>query len=219
MATIDELKRLAAQLAHPSGEEGLRLAQMMEETNYGMTKQAWHALSVQPGQHVLELGHGNASHVTPFLAANSNVHYSGLEISTSMHQLAMQVNQASIVSGRADFRLYDGQEFPYPLASFSCIFAVNTIYFIDDPATFTTKLSGLLAKNGKLAFTFATKSFMEMLPFTAYGFNLYEQEDVLRFADPDVLTLHSIIRDKEMVLSKNGDEVEREFVTIVWSKI
>jgi len=219
MATIYELQQLAAQLAHPKGEEGTRLAKMMEETNHNMTKQALQSLSMEAVQHVLEIGHGSASHVSAFLDRNKNIHYSGLEISESMHQHALRENHAVVAAGRADFRHYDGNAFPYPSASFCSIFTVNTIYFIEDPATFMTKLSGLLRQNGKLALTFATKSFMKQLPFTAYRFNLYEEEDVLRFANPELLAVQSITRDKEMVLSKSGDEVEREFVTIVWNKI
>ncbi|TDS07493.1 class I SAM-dependent methyltransferase [Sphingobacterium paludis] len=219
MATTDELRQLAAQLAHPNGEAGSRLAKMMEETNYTMTLQALDALSVKAGDYVLEIGHGSASHVKSFLDQHPDVQYAGLEISGSMHQLATQVNQASITAGRADFRLYDGQEFPYSPASFSGILSVNTIYFIPDPTTFIAQISELLQPNGKLTLTFAKKSFMKTLPFTAYGFRLYDEEEVLRFADPHLLAFESTIQGREIVLSKNGDQVEREFLTIVWNKI
>mgnify|MGYP007088078183 CR=1 FL=1 len=46
---------LAAQLRQPSGENGIAVAQLMHETNIGMTQHAINQLNLQKNQRVLEL--------------------------------------------------------------------------------------------------------------------------------------------------------------------
>lgn len=219
MATKEELQALAGQLAHPTGEQGVRIAKMMDETNGNMTRQAIMALGLTLEQRILEIGHGNAQHVSDLLNNHSIGHYTGLEISSCMQKEAIAINQQHIDTGRATFLHYDGQHFPIAQASMDAIFSVNTIYFWKEPASFLANLGNLLTNGGTLVVTFASRAFMEALPFTAFGFTLYEEADVLALAD------HSSFRHvrtecaRETVTSKSGDTVEREYLSMVWQKI
>ena len=92
----EQLTELASQLSHPKGEKGNEIAQMMHETNIGMTKNAISNLKLTPGDSVLELGHGNAGHLEFLFSQCGNIHYTGLEISTLMNQEGQQLNKSFI---------------------------------------------------------------------------------------------------------------------------
>lgn len=217
MATNDELKHIAEQLAHPSGTKGLEIATMMMETNANMISHALDALNIQPGEHLLEIGHGNAYHVADLLAKHLGVFYTGLETSLLMMQQAQILNK-DISTDRVNFLHYDGENFPNALGSFDHILTVNCIYFWKRPVFFITAIAKLLKPNGGLAITFATKDFMRQLPFTKHGFRLYDVEDVLALADIPQLKHTHTLRAVERIKSKNGQLVDREFVTVLWTK-
>ncbi len=218
MTSTEELKRLAAQLAHPTGQVGKDISRMMEQTNGHMTKQAIHSLSLQTGKHVLELGHGNAAHVTTLLNAYPGLTYVGLDVSETMHQEALFKNREAVEKGNASFLLYDGENLPFKEMIFDAIFLVNTIYFIQNPKRFIRDLSQLLRPAGELAISFADRSFMESLSFTAYGFILYEETELLQLADKELLEFRAGHHGKEEVISKAGDRVNRHFTTLVWTR-
>ena len=65
--TENELKILAQQLSNPEGEVGKDVAKMMNETNISMTKETIKSLLLMDNEKVLELGHGNAGHLSYLL--------------------------------------------------------------------------------------------------------------------------------------------------------
>lgn len=137
MATIDELQAIAAQLAQPDGAAGRSIAKMMHETNIGMTRHGIQFLQIDNNtQQLLEVGHGNASHVSDLLTQYPRLRYTGMETSTCMHEKAKRINAPAITAGRAHFIHYDGEHLPKQMHGFDGIFAVNTIYFWPDAAGF-----------------------------------------------------------------------------------
>ncbi len=206
-----DFRQIAAQLAHPSGENGNRVADQMHESNIGMTRQTIASLQLFPNSHVLELGHGSARHVPELLEKEDNLHYDGLEISILMNEQSKQLNAQAIAEGKAAFSLYDGGHIPFQKASFDRIMTVNTVYFWRDPAATFQELARVLKKGGLFCLTFADKSFMRQLPFTEYGFTLYEQEELIHLAVSAGFTFKTISRHEERIRSKSGDEVERLF--------
>lgn len=218
MASTEELKQLAAQLAHPRGDIGKDISRMMEQTNSNMTKQAIQSLSLQAGQQVLELGHGNAGHVSALFQEHPSLLYFGLDVSETMQQEAMRNNKEAVEKKSASFQIYDGKNIPFQEPVFDAIFLVNTIYFVQDPASLIHDLALILRPAGKLAITFADRTFMESLPFTAYGFTLYEEAELRRLADNELLEYCDSHHGKEQVTSKAGDQVERQFTTLLWTR-
>src|SRR5260363_330976 len=82
--TEQELKILAKNLANPEGEMGKQIAKMMNETNITMTRESIKALLLEDGNNVLEIGPGNAGHLSYLLDFAENITYTGLEISETM---------------------------------------------------------------------------------------------------------------------------------------
>ena len=211
--TADELKELAAQLRQPSGEAGLKVAQMMNESNIGMSRHAIDRLALKEGESVMELGHGNAHHLEYLLKQAAGLHYSGLELSQLMHSEARRLNEKAVLSGQAAFHIYEGGQFPFPDASFDKIFTVNTLYFWERPSEVLLELARVLKPGGLLNITFGQKSSMERLPFTFHGFELYDDEKVERLIAASPFEIAGRENCLEKIRNKMGQEMEREFST------
>lgn len=210
----NKLKKLAAQFAKPNAEKGIELAAMMSKTNIEMTRHSLHKLTLTGSEHILELGHGNAAHLNELLTQYPSLHYTGLETSKTMYEEASRLNEMWIDQGRANFLHYDGKHLPLKAKTFDKIFSVNTIYFWKDRFTFLSKLKNLLSNNGQIALTFANKKFMQTLPFTVYGFTLYDVEDAERLLEQcDFKNIKSSIK-KEYILSPTNEPIEREYATV-----
>lgn len=214
----DALKNLAAQLGRPEGEDGILVANNMHETNIGMTRHAIARLQVGDHNRILELGHGNCGHLELLLSAGRNIAYHGLEISDLMHREAQQLNREYTEQGRAVFGMYDGRKIPFPDAYFDRIFTVNTIYFWQEPEKLLEELYRVLQPGGLLNITFAHKDFMQQLPFTPFGFTLYNTQDIELLAQSTAFRYTGAATHTETIQSKAGDTVDRTFSTVTLSR-
>lgn len=219
MDPSEKLKEIARQLRQPHGDKGVEMAEMMQESNASMTAHAIAALTISDKDHLLEIGHGSAAHVEALFKNQPNIHYQGLELSTLMHELAQHNNQALIDQGRADFTRYKAHEkLPYASHTFDKIFTVNTHYFWEEPQPMFDDIYRVLRAGGSFALTFALKQFMEGLPFTAYEFKLYEIAELEEMALASGFTRSNWLQDKDHILSKAGQWVDRPYATLVFSK-
>ena len=214
----DDLKELAKQLGNPEGEIGIEVANMMNATNIGMTKHAIESLNLNTNDVVLELGHGNCGHLPFLMEQAENLKYFGLEISELMQQEAIKSNQNYIENNSADFRLYNGTEIPFDDKSFDKIFTVNTLYFWENSDSLLNEIYRVLKPNGIFALTFADKSFMEKLPFTSFGFNLYNLKDTEELLQKNDFKVIESISQTEQVFSKTNEMVNRTFFTVLVRK-
>ncbi|SRR5699024_208826 len=218
MTNKEELKKLAAQLRHPHGAEGIAVANMMNESNIGMTRHSIDRLNILDEDHVLELGHGNCSHLSYLLKQKKNLKYSGLETSELMNSEAKRMNKAFMSTKQVLFYLYDGVNIPFPTNSFDKVFTVNTIYFWINPELLLTELYRVMKHDGILNITFAQKSFMQDLPFTQFGFELYDNEKMIKLIGNTSFEIVNSDTQTETVKTKTGEFIERDFTTISLGK-
>ena len=129
----EELQAIASQLKLPTGEKGIEMGNMMNETNINMTKHSIQNLNISNENRILELGHGNAGHVEFLFEQAEKLKYYGLEMSQLMFQEARQINRNFVSQKQAFFSLYDGNTIPFEDELFDKIFTVNTIYFWQKP--------------------------------------------------------------------------------------
>ncbi|MEX1192464.1 MAG: class I SAM-dependent methyltransferase [Brumimicrobium sp.] len=211
-----ELKELAAQLSKPKGLPGVEVAEIMHETNKRMTLHSIERLSITDNENILELGHGNCSHLSEMLKPKMT--YCGLEVSDLMNKEAIRINQQYIDNQQAIFYLYDGLKIPFKDNFFDKAFTVNTIYFWTDPKYLIAELYRVLKPKGILNITFALKKFMQQLPFTKYGFTLYDNDKIKRLIDTSPFTIINIDTETETVKSKTGESAKRAFITVTVKK-
>ena len=216
--TTDELKEIASQLKNPHGENGIETGRLMHETNINMTRHAIDMLNFQNGDKILELGHGNCGHLEYLLGRRAGLAYHGLDISTLMNDEAKKINKAFIEKKQAYFSLYDGTNVPFPENHFDKAFTVNTIYFWSAPESLLMEMYRVIKSGGMVNLTFADSNFMEQLPFTRYGFELYDIGKIKKLVAKTpfkIVAANSVI---EKVKTKTGQMMDREFTTVALQK-
>lgn len=216
--TQEELQRLATQLGCPSGSVGVDVGLNMEVSNMSMIKNTIQELHPQHLDHILELGFGNGAHIPSLLKQQKSITYKGLEISETMRTEAQKINKSWIQNQRASLHAYDGIHIPFQDNSFNKIFTVNTIYFWKNPAALIAELYRVLKKGGVLAITYAHKEFMLQLPFTKYGFTLYDTPKILRLIKNIPFKNIDICCYTEQVKSKIGTMVNRDYSLVLLQK-
>jgi ubiquinone/menaquinone biosynthesis C-methylase UbiE len=214
----EELQAIASQLKHPTGEKGIEMGNMMNETNINMTRHSVRNLHIESGDTILELGHGNAGHVEFIFEQAENLKYYGLEMSELMFQEARQINRNYVSQKQAFFSIYDGNTIPFEDNVFNKIFTVNTIYFWQEPEKLLSEIYRVLQPKGILCITFAEESFMKQLPFTQFEFELYSTEKAEKLIEKSSFKIINKETLMEKVKSKTGELVDRAFTTLVLEK-
>lgn len=209
--TEEEIKNIAVQLGHPQGKEGIEMGHTLAESNEGMTRNTINTLNLKDDDVVLELGHGNASHVRDILHKGNNITYHGLEISNVMQDEAERINAAFIKNNQAGFHLYDGINIGFDDAVFTKFMTVNTIYFFEEPEQLLHEIYRVLEPGGYGCIAFAQKDFMKDLPVVKYGFTLYDHEEMRRLLVRTPFELVKFDDYSEEVKSKTGDWVNRSY--------
>lgn len=212
----EKLKILAQNLAHPQGEKGIEIGEMMNETNIGMTLESIQTLLIEDNEHILEIGHGNAGHVRNILNKAIDVKYTGIDISETMHHEAIKLNKD--FENHAEFVLYEGAELPFKDKTFDKIFTVNTIYFWEKPTDFLNEIYRVLKDNGTFVLTFGQRDFMKKLPFTQFGFTLYNTDEMEETVSKSYFKRMKISERQEEVKSKTGEETLTRNYTILTIK-
>jgi len=210
----EDLKNIAKQLSCPEGEHGIKTGEMMHASNLGMTSSAIDALKLQNNNTILEIGHGNGGHIAQLLSKAENLKYYGADISDTIIAVAEKINHDFVDKGIVYFELTDGATLPFENNQFDKIFTVNTIYFWPNPGKYVNEIKRVLKPNGILALCFADKTFMQNLPFTAYGFTLYEIEKVLELLESAGFKIKNTLKKTEQVKSKTGESLEREYYVV-----
>ena len=212
----EELKILAQHLANPQGEKGIEIAEMMNATNIGMTLESIRTLLIEDHESILEIGHGNAGHVKNILSLAKGLKYTGIDISETMNQEAGKLNHE--FQDQASFLLYEGKSLPFENETFDKIFTVNTVYFWENPVEFLNEICRVLKDNGTFVLTFGQRDFMEKLPFTAYNFTLYNNDEMEEMVSKSHFKKMKTSEREEEIKSKTGNETIQRIYTILTIK-
>lgn len=214
----EQLEQLAEQLSCPSGEQGIEIANEMNKSNLSMTLSTIQEMQLLDGQAILELGHGNAGHLETLLSEATKLTYRGLDISELMNQEAIRINNTYIEYQQASFHLYDGTNIPFEADSFDRIFTVNTLYFWENPLELLNELCRVLRKEGQCHITFVHEKFLHSLPFTKYKFEAYSSKKITKLIEKTDFEVLSMVDKTEMVTSKIGKEMVRDYILLTLKK-
>ncbi|WP_160136846.1 class I SAM-dependent methyltransferase [Chryseobacterium sp. c4a] len=212
----EELKILAQNLANPQGEKGVEIGEMMNATNIGMTLESIRTLLIEDDENILEIGHGNADHVKSILSLAKGLKYTGIDISETMNMEAKRLNQK--FEDQTEFVLYEGVKLPFENETFDKIFTVNTVYFWENPVEFLNEICRVLKDKGTFVLTFGQRDFMEKLPFTAYNFTLYNNDEMEELVSKSHFKRMKTSEKEEQIKSKTGNETIQRIYTILTIK-
>jgi len=205
---------IAAQLRTPSGDFANKIADAMDEANERLFDLTFQSMDVQDGQEILEIGFGSGKFVPRLLAAAGNLSLKGLELSEEMVELAKVNNPDAVASGAFEPVAGSSDNMPFQDDSFDKVYCNMVIFFWDDPAVHLSEVRRVLKPGGTFYSGFRPKSSMEQMPFTQYGFNLYEVDEW-----QDVLTANGLLHvatHKSLDLTQTilGHQVQLESVCI-----
>ena len=211
----EELKSLASQLRFPQGgSKGIRVSDMMHESNANMIRKTIESLQIASNEEVFELGHGNAGHLHYLFEIEKSAMYYGLEISELMHAEAKQINKSYVATNQAFFFMYDGAEMPFGTDYFDKGFTVNTFYFWNEPVKVLMEIYRVIKPAGIFAINFAQQKSMELLPFTKFGFKLYDTKKAEKLVKQTPFEIADIENHVEELKTKPGETIQREFTII-----
>lgn len=172
-------KTISAQLAHPSGELGIMIAQSMNQGNALLCELMYSKLEVKDGDHVLEIGFGNGKFFPRLVEAAGSGSVTGIDYSPTMVEEAIKLNTELVENGKLELKLASLQAIPYPDNYFDKICTANTLYFWPNPVQDIQEIKRVLKPDGTLAIGFRSATAMQSVPFEWDGFTFYEPEQVI----------------------------------------
>lgn len=213
-----DARGIASQLSHPQGEEGMKVAGNMHVNNSGMIQRSIDLLACQDQDTVLEIGHGNGGYVPYLLSRAAGLQYYGADISETMVKAAQEMNNELVAQGTAHFTLVNGLELPYTDQFFDKVYTVNTLYFWEDPQVQLREIYRVLKPGGRVSIGIRSRAFMEQLPFTQYGFRLYDAAAAIAQLEKAGFRISETVEEKEESMSIMGMVLEKERIIIVAEK-
>ncbi len=198
------LKELAANLRKPEGENGLKVAEFMNSGNANFYHQFSKNVKWKNGLRILEVGFGNAKHVSDFITKAENISYVGVDYSNTMVEEGRKNNP------NQNFYHQNVLDLSLPNeASFDIILTINTVYFIDDLKLMMENLKSVLALGGEIHIGKRPKADMEFLnEITQYNFIRYSNEEVVKSVMEAGLDISKVVSAKDPEFERKGQKVQ-----------
>jgi len=209
---------LAKQLRQPSGKLGEVVGIKMNESNSVLYDFVLDTMKIEDNQSILEIGFGNGIFFNKLFSKANNLRLSGIDFSETMLKLAQKNNEEAIVSDVLDLRYGDCDVLPFDNESFDKVFCINVVYFWENPMDNLMEIHRVLKPGGKFYTGMRDKASMEKMPFTQYGFTMYDElswENVLHrnlFKKEETFTIN------EPPIELNGESFSPKSLCIVAQK-
>lgn len=211
---MTDLKFIAQQLRKPSGDFAPKIAAKMGEGNRPLYDLVLDFMDVQDYDSILEIGFGNGHHFSGLLAKAENLWVAGIDYSAEMTELAESNNKPFIASGRLKLQTGNSNRLPFADNSFDTVFCNMVIYFWDDPEKHLEEIRRVLKPGGRFYTGMRTRKSMLELPFTKYGFNLYETGEWSAILESNGFHVEKEARGKDPVFNDDGNQFQLESVCI-----
>lgn len=170
-------KAIARQLRKPGGQAGHKVGLMMNKANEYLYHFAWGCMNVEPKNKILEIGFGNGKFFEELSALSEQLELHGIDFSSAMVREATSTNEELIAAKKLQLHFGSSSQLPFEDNYFDKIFCINVIYFWDEPSKHLTEIKRVLKPGGKFFAVVRTRSSMEKMPFTQYGFTIYSDEN------------------------------------------
>jgi ubiquinone/menaquinone biosynthesis C-methylase UbiE len=169
------IKELAKNLKKPSGSKGIKVGLQMNKGNKEICLNSYNVLKPKNNNSILEIGMGNGFFVKKLLLMADNLNYIGVDFSEIMVKEAKKINYDV---KNASFIEASIEKLPFPDNKFDLITTTNTIYFWPNLVENIREVLRVLKPNGKLLIAYRSKSFMDKIEVSNYGFNKFESSQI-----------------------------------------
>jgi ubiquinone/menaquinone biosynthesis C-methylase UbiE len=167
------------QARKPTGLFGrLIMSQVFDRGNVILNDFMKELLTLQKDDHVLEIGFGTGKLINEMARQTSQGLIEGIDLSSTMVDMAKKRNRKYIAQGRVKITLGDFDKAEYRDDDFDKVCCANTIYFWPDAEYSARKIQRILRPGGKLVLGFEDKAELEKRPLDPAVFNMYDQHEV-----------------------------------------
>jgi ubiquinone/menaquinone biosynthesis C-methylase UbiE len=203
---------MAKQLGKPQGLLAQITGNKMNESNQSLYRLTLDAMHLKDKEKVLEIGFGNGKFFPELNARAEQMQISGIDHSHEMVTEAVKNNSDLFESGFLKVMVGDSNKIPFPNNSFDKVFCINVIYFWETPSEHLEEIYRVLKPRGQIFCGFRPAQTMLQLPFTKYGFQLYEEKDWLGLLEATNFHQIRIARQTDPASKINGKLVHLESV-------
>lgn len=177
LGLINPNKKIAEQLRQPHGELGQFVGQQMNIGNRGLYNFMFEKIDLSPNETALEIGYGNGNFFKEIIEKTQVEKLSGLDFSRDMYKEAITTNEHLIKEGKLDLHFGSSDAMPFEDNSFDKVYCLNVVYFWQQPENHLKEVLRVLKPNGTFYAGIRTRESMLKMPFTKYGFTMYDPTD------------------------------------------
>ena len=170
-------KDIAKQLRHPKGKLGDAVAKKMNEGNEFLYDFTLETMNLQDRDRLMEIGFGNGKFFDKIFSKANNLKICGIDYSELMVRSARLNNSLAIEAGNLEICYSNSEALPFDSNTFDKIFSINVIYFWEKPNEILEEIYRVLKPGGLLFTSIRLKDSMINLPFTQFGFKLYNEAE------------------------------------------
>lgn len=213
-----EHTEIAKQLRKPEGDNGLRVGLGMNQSNKRINSLAITMLELQPEDQLLELGMGNGLFVRQLLAEKAGIHYTGIDFSALMVAESTKNNEQTIAAGRCKFINSKVASMPLADQSIDKVFCVNLVYFWRNPELELAEIKRIMKPGARFVIGIRSRESMSILPFTAFGFTLYNKEELEILLQKNGFKIISVYTENELHENPENKQFTLENIVISCGK-
>ena len=202
------LQQLAQQLRKPDGDMGKKVGENMNASNALMNTFTLHELNAHSNECILEIGMGNGFFIKDIVGHDDSITYYGCDYSELMIDEATSRNQSYIATGQVKFFHTSADHLPFQSHSIDKAFTINTIYFWSNPSVELTEIHRVLKPGGKFFLTVRSKSTMENIPVTQFGFKIYDQPLLKDLLETSGFKVQQVMERQEPDMEFSGTTVK-----------
>ena len=144
---------IGGQFRRPTGVVGRIIGGRMAQQHEPENEWTVALLSVQPTDHILEIGFGPGTTIQRLAALASEGEVAGIDFSQTMVRVARKRNAAAIKAGRINLTYGNATNLPYSENSFDKVLSIHALYFWPDPLQALQEIHCVLKPGGMLVLT------------------------------------------------------------------
>ena len=163
----------AAQLRKPHGAGAEAIAAYMRDLNRALYEHVVKLLLPANQKQLLELGFGEGIVPEMLHRQHKTIDYTGIDFSEEMVNMATANN---ILGAR--FLLGEVAQMPFESNVIDVCFGINVVYFWEHPEREFAEIMRVLKPGGLMMLGYRPKTYMQAIPFTQFGFTLYETAEL-----------------------------------------
>ncbi|WMJ73009.1 class I SAM-dependent methyltransferase [Cytophagaceae bacterium ABcell3] len=208
-------KEIAALLRKPEGEKGLKMAELLNDTNRYITEFTYLNVNPKNKQTILEIGFGNGKLMPELLSKAEGLKLIGVDFSEDMVAEGKRILCQYIENGEIELYEASVESLPFREESFDSVCSINTLYFWPDPVSNVQEILRVLKPGAKVYLGIRPKEEAEKLPATKYGFQLYSKDEAMGLLEQAGFENVELMEQTDLPVQFNGEsKILRSWVFI-----